>query len=180
MKSAVFNTANEAYQVSHISYAGPVHEIPEKSRKGESTHSFKMITSLGVAYCYYRSQETASKARGVLSAMFQTVKPRVFTYRGETIDPESVVSFTAVYELKELKDGFSHAFTVSLKATDDKNPRLCLRFKTLEAAKNSRKALWAAINAVNGLSFESTVESGPLSQPVENTDNMAKDDDLPF
>ena len=178
MKSAVFSTAREAFQVAHVSYAGPVREIPSESRKGDSSHSFKMITSLGMAWCYYRSEESARKARGALGAMLASVKSRLFSCQGESIDPHAVVSFTSVYELKEPHENKTHAFTVSLRIAEGKNPRLCLQFTSVEAARKARGALWAMIDAVNGIEGSEPCDARnnePSGEPCATPEG-----DLPF
>ena len=59
MKSVVFNAGSESFKVTNVVYAGPVTEIPEEKRRNNSTHSFRMVTTLGATYCYYKSFKTA-------------------------------------------------------------------------------------------------------------------------
>jgi hypothetical protein len=151
MKSVVFSAANESFQVSHIIYAGPVQPIPEQLRKGETTHSFKMLTALGTSYCYYRSEENAKKARTALTAKLHSSKQSLYSHRGEIIDPAAVISYGPVYQLKEPQDDFTHSFSLSLKSSQEKTTRLRLMFKSEEAAQSGRRGLYGAINSAYGI-----------------------------
>lgn len=149
MNSAIFRTATESYQVSQIAYVGPVGEIPEDRRKGESTHSFKVITSVNPVYCYYKSLDSAKNARGAVGAMFNEVKPYSFKHGYEIIDTKRVVSVSNVFALKKVQDDLTHAFCVILDSRNEKNNRIWLRYKSEDNAKKGRNALFASIHSVN-------------------------------
>lgn len=148
--SAIFSTPAECYQVSNVMYAGQVNEIPQDKRKGESTHFFRMITSLGPVYCYYKSEDSAKKARTALGAMMGSVKEELFKSNGNLLDTKKVVSYGKVYKLKNCDDGKSHAFPVTLESVKEKNSQIWLTFKTEDEAVKTRKALYASIQSVNG------------------------------
>jgi hypothetical protein len=161
MKSAIFSTATESYQVSQIAYAGPVTEIPQERRKGDSTHSFRLVTSAGAARCYFRSPESARKARGALTAMMSDLKPNAFKHGNELIDPRMIVSFGTVVELK-LRDGeeMTHAFPVTVATREERGTRLWLRYRSEDNARKGRKAMYAILHAANGL-------ASPVEEPAE-------------
>ena len=173
MNSAIFKTSKESYQVSNIMYAGPVSEIPEERRKGKATNTFKIITGLGAGYCYYTNAEAARNSRGALGAMIDSVKPRVFKHGYECIDPYTIISFSGVIKLKEAQGDMTHAVIVTLDTAEEKNRRVWLKYRSEENAKKGTQALWAVINAVNG------VPEPRIAAAAESIDE-AEADDLPF
>jgi hypothetical protein len=152
MSSAVFTTGNEAYHVANIVYAGPVGEIPAERRRNGSTHSFKVLTTVGATFCYYKDAEAARKARGALTGMLETLKPNAFRHGNEYVDPQKVVSFGNVLQFKKPQDDLTHAFVITLQTADEKNREVWMRFKSEDHARKGRRALWAIVHAVNGLS----------------------------
>ncbi|NLW33450.1 MAG: hypothetical protein GXY77_18540 [Fibrobacter sp.] len=149
MKSAVFSNGSDTYQVANVIYAGPVSEIPQEKRKGDSTHSFRMITTQGVVYCYYKSIESAKNSVGALKAMMESLKVNIFKTGAEWIDINRIVSFGRVIKLKNTENGQTHAFLVNIDTTDEKHNQIWLTYKSEDHAEKARKALYAAIHSVN-------------------------------
>lgn len=177
MKSAVFSTTLEAYQVSNIIYAGPVKEIPEEHQKTHSaTHEFKIITTLGPVYCKYKDQESATRARGALGAMMDTLKSNLYRTGRECLDPHKVVSFGRVVQLKNTTDGMTHAFVVSLETTQDKNNQIWFTYRSEDNAVKARKALFASIQSANNMERPTPSAS---EQEVKQTPDK-KESNLPF
>jgi hypothetical protein len=148
--SAIFSTPAECYQVSNVMYAGEISEIPQDKRKGESTHFFRMFTTLGPVYCYYKSEDSAKKARSALGAMMGSLKQELFKSNGNLLDTRKVISYGKVYKLKDTSDGKSHAFPVRLESVKEKNSQIWLTFKSEDEALKTRKALFASIQSING------------------------------
>jgi len=163
MSSAIFTSGNEAYQVSNIVYAGPVEEIPEEHRRNGSTHSFKIITGLGASFSYYKDAESARKARGILGSMLDTLKPNAFKRGNVFIDPSRIVSFSSTLQFKKPVGEYTHGVVVSIQCSDEKNREVWLRYKSEDHAEKGRKALWAVVHSVNGMSKASA------AKPVETT-----------
>ena len=174
MNAAVFSTANESYQVSNINYAGPVAEIPPERRKGESTHSFKMITSMGPVFCHFTSDEAAKKAHGALAGMMERCKPSTYKHGFEVIDTRKIVSYSRVVPFKASQNGHTHAVIVSVEsaAADPKRSQVWLRYRSEENATKGRTALFAAIQAANRQVVPVEDEGAPAGQAVT--------EDLPF
>ncbi len=152
MSSAVFTTGSEAYQVANIVYAGPVGEIPAERRRNGSTHSFKLITTLGATFAYYKDVESARKARGALAGMLEAAGKTAFMHGNEFVDAKKVVSFGNVLQFKTPQDGMTHAFVITVQTADEKNREVWMRYKSEDHARKARKALWAVVHAANGLS----------------------------
>ena len=161
MKSAVFSTTNESYHISNIAFAGPISSIPEEKRKGECTHSFRMVTSQGTVYCRYRSEETAKNARGALGAMMSHIKGHLFRSGYVSIDPSKVVSFGSVVSFKNRVNDKTHGFTVQLSSIHEKSAKVWLSYDSEEQAQTARKGLYASICRSSGISKE---ESNSVSQ----------------
>ena len=167
MGLAIFANGNQAYQVAKIIYAGPVHQIPEDRRRNGSTHSFKIITGLGSVFSYYKNEETARKARGALAGMLDILKPASFKHGYEFIDPAHVVSFTSVVQFKKPVDQYTHGFVISVETAQAKSQEIWLRYKSEGNAQKGRKALWATVHSVHGLS-RPAVEKAAATAPVSN------------
>ena len=184
MNSAVFNTNKQSYQVTNIMYAGPVEEIPEERRKTPNTHSFRLVTSLGAGYCYFRNFETATNARKALGGMLMSLKPYVFRSANQLIDPRRVVSFSHVFELKQAReDGKTHGFVVVIESADEKARKIWLTFQSEDHARKAQRALFAAIHSANDLKPDSrsSRKSGADEQVDEKReDGTAPKDNLPF
>jgi hypothetical protein len=149
LHTPIFNSAGESYQVANVSYVGPVREIPEEKRRGESTHSFRMYTPLGTVYCNYKSDETAKKSRSALAAMMGGCKPSLYKHGFELIDTQKIVSFSSVLQLKNAQNGHTHAIVVNVESGNTDNSQVWLRYRSEENAVKGRKALYAAIHAAN-------------------------------
>ena len=145
MSSAIFSTASECYPVVSIIHAGGIQEMPEEKRKGDNTHYFRITTTQGAVFCHFKNSESARKARGVLGAMMETLKPNMFRSAGETIDPRHVISFGRVQTLKEPSDGMTHAFPVNLDAKQEKSEKIWLTYKSEDHATKARRVLYAII-----------------------------------
>jgi hypothetical protein len=171
MSSAVFTTGNEAYHVANIVYAGPVAEIPAERRRNGSTHSFKVTTTVGTNYCYYKDAEAARKARGALTGMLDAVKTTAFRHGNEFVDPKNVVSFGNVLQFKKPQDDLTHAFVITLQTADEKNRELWMRYKSEDHARKGRRALWAVVHAVNGLSKpkDDADDKSPVKEVAEES-----------
>lgn len=180
MKSAIYTTASAAFQVSHILYAGSIQELPEERRKDGNTHSFKIITTSGTSYLYFKSEETAKNARAALGAKLRDVKPNTYTYCYDIIDPKAVVSFSPVFPLKTPQGSCTHVFTVTLAANQAKEEKVWLKYKSEDNAKKGRIALFAAISAANGERQASSSEA-PAAAPVAVAAAVSADKSgLPF
>ncbi|MBD3391435.1 MAG: hypothetical protein GF418_05250 [Chitinivibrionales bacterium] len=177
MKSAIFTSGFHAYQVSNIIYAGPVQEIPEERRRNGSTHSFKVLTALGAAYCYYKDVESARKARGALGAMLDTLRPNAFKHGNEYVDPKSVVSFSYVRQFKKPVEECTHGFVVTMLTSDEKNRDVWIRYRSEEHARKGRKVMWAALHSANGLTASARQDDD--GQPVAQEAPVASDS-VPF
>ncbi len=164
MSTVIFAAGFQSYNVSQIIYAGQVVEIPEERRKSENTHSFKVITTIGSSFCYFRSSDAAWKARGALGAMLDTLKPNLFRYRREVIDPRAVVTFGKVFELKTPVNDFTHAFVVNLRTADADHGKVWLRFKSEESAGKAIRALYASIHAA--FETEKPAPANTVMEPV--------------
>lgn len=146
MNSTIFSTPLESFPVAHIIFCGYISEIPQEKRKSDQTHSFKIITSTGPVYCYYDGFENARKAKGVLEAMMAETKPALFRSSNETIDAARIVSFSKVITLKKPESSFTHAIIVTLETTaPEKLAQVWMHYKSEEAGRNARKALYATI-----------------------------------
>jgi hypothetical protein len=166
MSSAIFTCGNDAYQVSKIIYAGPVSTIPEDRRRNGSTHSFKIITGLGAVFSYYKNEEMARKSRGALAAMLETLKPKAFKHGfDEFVDPRGIVSFSNVVQFKQPIEQYTHGFVVTVETAAEKNREIWFRYTSEDHAQKGRKALWAAVHGVNGMS--NTAKGAPASTPAD-------------
>jgi hypothetical protein len=174
MSSAIFSSGYESYQATGIVYAGPVHEIPEQHRRNGSTHSFKIITGLGASFSYYKDADSAKKARGTLAAMLDTLRPKAFKHGYEFIDTSRIVSFSNVVQFKKPVEEYTHGFVVTVLTADEKDREIWLRYKSEDHACKGRKAIWAALHSVNGLS---NTDAKPTGVKVEA---MAGSDGMPF
>jgi hypothetical protein len=152
MSSVIFSNGNTAYQVANIIYAGSVSEVPENLRQNGSTHSFKIITGLGAFFSYYKNEENAKKSRGVLSGMLDTIKPAAFKHGLEFLDPARVVSFGNVVQFKKPVGLYTHGFVVAVETAEEKSQEVWFRYKSEDHAQKGRKALWATVHSVCGMS----------------------------
>lgn len=183
MVSAVFSSSTEAYQIENIIYAGPVTEIPEEKRRFESTHSFSIMTSLGKVRFYYRSFDSAVKARKALGAMMMNLKPHLFRHGYQLIDPKRIVSFRKVIQLKTPQEEFTHAVVVSMDTLDPQNQEVWLRYKSEENAQKGRRALFAASCALNESPQPVNAKEAPRAEPGDEKELVSatvNEDGLPF
>ena len=168
MRSAIFTNGNQAYQVSNIIFAGPVHAIPEDRRRNDCTHSFKMITSAAAVFSYYKNEEAARKSRNMLGAMLDALKPKAFKHGYDFIDPLHVVCFGNVVQFKKPMEEYTHGFVITVDTVQEKSQEIWLRYKSEDHAQKGRKALWATIH--NALGISKTEEPAVAVQP--ETQNM--------
>ena len=166
MGSAIFTNGNEAYQVEKIIYAGPVAKIPEDRRRNETTHSFKIITSLGAVFSYYRDEDSARKSRTILGAMLDELKPSAFKHGVEFVDSSRIVSFSKVVQFKKPIGDFTHGFVITVDTAQEKSQEIWFRYKSEDHAQKGRKALWASIHAANGM--HKPAEKPRVEQPVSD------------
>jgi hypothetical protein len=152
MRSAIFTSGNQAYQVSKIIYAGPVHEIPEDRRRNECTHSFKMVTVAGATFSYYKNEEAARKSRNMLGAMLEGLKPDLFKNGSDILDPLHIVSFGSVVQFKKAQGEYTHGLAITVDTIQEKSQEVWFRYKSDDHAQKGRKALWAIIHSANGMS----------------------------
>jgi len=163
MSSSIFSTQAESFPLAHILYVGYMHEIPEDKRKGNNTHSFKLLTTSGVFYCNFSDPDTANKSHSVVTRMMNETKVCLFKNGKELLDSSKVSSFSKVLPLKKTDNGFTHALIVTLDmAADDKTKQVWFHYKSEDAARNARKALYALI-----MSLSDTGE--PAEQELEAT-----------
>jgi len=162
MRSAIFTSGNQAYQVSKIIYAGYVQAIPEDRRRNDCTHSFKIVTVNGAAFSYYKNEESARKSRNMLGAMLDELKPNAYKNAGEFIDAQHIVSFGSVVQFKKAQGEYTHGFPVTIDTVQEKSQELWLRYKSEDHAQKGRKAMWAVIYGANGMS-----KTEPAAAPAE-------------
>jgi hypothetical protein len=160
MNSAIFSTANESYLVNSIIYVGPVFEIPVEKRKSELSHSFKMITTIGPAYCNFNSIESAKKANNLLALMMNQIKLSVFRTGSNVFDLSKIISFGKVLSFRKPENGYTHAFIITLDTLNQKASQVWLSFKSGESARNVRKALYASIQTFYHRELETAQEEG--------------------
>ncbi|MBD3239124.1 MAG: hypothetical protein GF331_00955 [Chitinivibrionales bacterium] len=149
MQSNIFSAAGEAYHVNHIIHASGVWEVPEEKRKNDRTHAFKLVTTVGSTYCYYKDDEAARKARAALSAMLAAAKPSVFRHRSDVLDPRHIVSIGNVVALKNPQGELTHAVIVTLATSDVRNNKVWLKYKSEETATKGRRILYAVVAKAN-------------------------------
>jgi hypothetical protein len=152
MRTAIFNTSSRAYQVSNIVYAGAVEPLRDGLRKRGNTHSFKIISSLGSFFCYYKSEKSACAARSVLGSMVAGCKPASYKQNGQIIDPAEVISFSYVFPLKTVVNGLCYAFTVTVETRERENVTLWMKYTSRKEALRGRHSLCDAIRAADSLS----------------------------
>jgi len=183
VKNVIFNAGTESYLVSHIVYVGAVEEVPAEIRKGERTHSFKIVTTVGSSYCYYKTEETAGKAHGALYGMLKAANPNIYSHRMELLDAARVVSIGDVVAMKNPKNDLTHAIIVSVETTDPRNAKVWLKYKSADNAAKARRAIYAVVSAANSgdkapdQTAESSVAETPAPQAVAVGESSP---DLPF
>jgi hypothetical protein len=164
-------------------FVGAVEEVPVEIRKGERTHSFKIVTTVGSSFCYYKSEETARKAHGALYGMLKSANPNIYPHRMELLDAARVVSIGDVVALKNPKGDLTHALIVSVETTDPRNAKVWLKYKSEDNARKARRALYAVVSAATGgekapeQATDSSVAETPAPQPVAVGESAP---DLPF
>lgn len=164
MRSAIFTSGNQAYQVSNVVYAGPVHAIPEDRRRNDCTHSFKIVTTLGATFSYYKNEESARKSRNMLGAMLDSLKPNAYKHGAEFIDPLHIVSFGSVVQFKKAQGEYTHGFAIIVDTVQEKSQELWLRYKSDDYTQKARKALWAVIHTALGMA-KTAESSAAVVQP---------------
>ncbi|NLD91621.1 MAG: hypothetical protein GX639_03020 [Fibrobacter sp.] len=151
MSITIFSTYSESFPLSHIVYVGSVFEISAENRKGESTHSFKIITSSSVMYCNYRDEEAAKTAHDSLEKQLGEYGRKLFKNAGDIIDVSRVTSFSKVITLKKPQQNCTHAIILNIDTcTDEKQRQIWLHYKSDESATNARKALYTLISMASG------------------------------
>ncbi len=153
-QNVLFTTLNETIQVNHILYAGPVYDIPEANRKNNHTHSIKIITRTGAIWSYFDNADAANKARGALAVMMDQVKKVVFKSHGEAVDPREIISNSHICEIKSSTGKPSFGFVVTINCMDEKHRKLWFVYSSTETAEKARKALYACMMELHGISRE--------------------------
>jgi hypothetical protein len=149
MDTVVFSAGFTSYNINHIIYAGPAGRVPEDRRTNAVTHSFKIITSLGVAYCGYKSEEDARQARERLENMLESHKKALFRHGFETLDPRAIVSFGSTLQLKKPQRDRTHAIIVTMRSCDQQKNAVWLLFKSEESARAALRGLYGVMKAAN-------------------------------
>lgn len=191
MQETIFSNGNESYQVAHIIHVSRIWEIPEEKRRFDRSHCFKLVTTLGPAFCSYKSFETARKVRGKLYAMLTAAKPEMFSHGNDLIDPNAIVSIGDVLELKNPQGENTHAIIVTIKTNDARHSKVWLRYKSEENAKKGKRILWAVVgkagnNAVSDSAGDSESATEPITEDAPADAETAtvgageKEKDLPF
>ncbi len=174
MNTAVFSTAFDSYNIMHIIYAGAVQEIPKEKRKNAMSHFFRILTRQGTAFCYFKGEEAARKARIQLETMMESAKPnQLFRYGSEIIDVESVISYGRTIKLKDSEDGKSYAFTVILDTISERNNQISFSFKSEESAKKARAVLWSIMETRYGGNINQSSEEKKVSLETDVTNSPA-------
>lgn len=172
MQSTIYSSASESFLVAHIIHAGPVLEIAPEKQKNGNTHYFRLTTGQCPAYCKFKSEEAARRARGVLGAMLGTVKPHLFRSRGDSIDLSSIISFGKVVEFKNSTNDDCFGFPVTLSVIEERGKTIWITAKTEDSGINIRKALWAALMSFYQIDQQSQ-SSFIASENVEHAETEA-------
>jgi len=150
MSISIFSTYSESFPLSHIVYVGSVFEISAENRKGESTHSFKIITSSNTMYCNFKDVESAKTAHDTLEKQWGEYGKKLFKNAGDSIDVSRITSFSKVVTLKKPQQNCTHAIILNIDACiDEKQRQIWLHYKSDESATNARKALFTLISMTN-------------------------------
>lgn len=150
MSISIFSTYSESVSLVHIVCVGSVFEIPEENRKGESTHTFKIITSSSSIYCYYKNADAAKIAHDSLEKQLDEHGRKLFKHSGDIIDASRIISFSKVVTLKKPQQNCTHAIILNLDTCiDEKQRQIWLHYKSEESATNARKALFALVSLAN-------------------------------
>ncbi|MBN1576881.1 MAG: hypothetical protein JW913_10030 [Chitinispirillaceae bacterium] len=168
MQNVIFSTASDSIIVAHVIHAGPVTAYTPQNRKSENTHYFRLTTTHGAAFCHFKNEDSARKARGLLGAMLGTVKPHQFRSKGDSIDITSIVSFGRPVKLKkeENEENEKYGLPVNVVTMNEKSATVWLTFQTEESARNVRKALYAAV-----MSYYSPADKPTAAAPAEAEEN---------
>jgi hypothetical protein len=150
MSISIFSTYSESFPLSHIVYVGSVFEISAENRKGESTHSFKIITSSNTMYCNYKDVEAAKIAHDTLEKQLGEFGKKLFKNAGDITDASRIASFSKVVTLKKPQQNCTHAIILNLDTCiDEKQRQIWLHYKSDESATNARKALYSLVSIAN-------------------------------
>lgn len=150
MSISIFSTYSESFPLSHIVYVGSVFEISEENRKGESTHSFKIITSSNVMYGSYKDALAAKTAHDSVEKLLDEHGKKLFKNGGDIIDVSRITSFSKVIPLKKPQQNCTHALIITIDSCiDEKQRQIWCLYKSDESATNARKALFALISIAN-------------------------------
>lgn len=145
MQSVLFSTAYDSFILDYIIHIGSVVELSPQQQKNEYTHSFRITTVRGPAYCYFKTEEIATRSRGILCSMLDKAKPYLFRSRGDLIDVSRIVSFGRVIRFKREDSKDKFGIPVQLATSSDKVSTLWITFQSESEAKNMRKALYCSI-----------------------------------
>jgi hypothetical protein len=150
MSISIFSTYSESIPLSHIVYVGSVFEIAEENRKGESTHSFKIITSSNVIYGSYKDALAAKTAHNSVEKLLEEHGKKLFKNSGDIIDVSRITSFSKVVPLKKPQQNCTHALILNIDTSiDEKHRQIWCLYKSDESATNARKALFALVSLTN-------------------------------
>jgi hypothetical protein len=150
MSISIFSTYSESFPLSHIVYVGSVFEIAEENRKGESTHSFKIITSSNVMYGSYKDALAAKTAHDSVEKLLEEHGRKLFKNGGDMIDVSRITSFSKVITLKKPQQNYTHAIVMNIDTSiEEKLRQIWFLYKSEESAANARKALFALVSIAN-------------------------------
>ena len=108
---------------------------------------------------------TSSWGRPSIAGMLDTLKPGAFKHGYAFLDPSQVVSFGSVVQFKKPVEEYTHGFAISIETAQAKSQEIWLRYKSEDHAQKGRKALWATVHSVNGMS-KSAAEKTAVEQPA--------------
>ncbi len=180
MKSGVFTSNGESYQVSQIVYVGPVEEIPEEHRRFERTHSFRIVTTIGYSRCSFKSSETARHAHGALYAIMKSANPEVFSHGTELLDPARIVCFGDVVALKTPQGDYTHAVIVTMETAEPRGCKVWLKYKSEDKAKRGRRLLQSLVSGAKAQKAEIEPKAEQETAVAVAQDGPKADADVPF
>jgi|GEM_PF-1317258 len=145
MQSVLYSTAYDSFILDYIIHLGPVVELSPQQQKNEYTHSFRITTVRGPAYCYFKTEGIAVRSRGILCRMLDEAKPYLFRSRGDLIDISQIVSFGRVIKFKKEDSKDKFGIPIQLATSSEKVSTLWITFQSESEAKDVRKALYCSI-----------------------------------
>jgi len=96
--------------------------------------------------------------------MLDTIKPTSFKYGWEFVDPSRIVCSAMSFSLKSLLARIRTGLYLLWKLQKKKARKFGSRYKSEDHAQKARKALWATVHSVNGMSTQA--EKQPVVEKV--------------